>query len=163
MTAAEAVALLQQDPEWVRDMEDREAKWKAEEARLRALEDPIIVDLASVGIEVDSVWDLVNTSASYPEAIPTLIKHLGRPYDPRIRSGLARSLTVREAKGLAGEVLLQQLRHETNREVRWTLANALTMAADKRDVDAMKALLGDPNYADVHERLRSAVRKAARR
>jgi len=162
MTAAEALALLRQDPEWVRDMEERESKRQAEEARLRTLEGPIIADLANVGVRVDSIWDLVNSSASYAQAIPVLIKHLARPYDPKIRNGLARAITVREAKGMAGQAVLEQLRLEKDREVRWALANALTIVGDKRDVDGIKALLGDPSYEDVYDRLRPAVRKAAR-
>ena len=65
-------------------------------ARLRIEETPILVDLRKVGWNVESVWDLVNISAKYAEAIPVLLKHLLLPYSDRTREGIARSLAVPE-------------------------------------------------------------------
>jgi tetratricopeptide (TPR) repeat protein len=47
---------------------------EAREAELRKAEQPLMGDLAKVGVSVGSVYDLVNTRASYPEA-PVLLQH----------------------------------------------------------------------------------------
>lgn len=158
-SAEESERLLKACPEWVEQDRQREAKRKAAEERFRIEEEPIIRDLAAVGHEVGSVYDLVNTATSYPAAIPVLLDHLPRPYHPRIRQGIARALTVKEARGLAGEVLLRELRRsDEDHDTRWTLANALTVAAERKDAGGIRALLDDPKYGDVHERLGQAIR-----
>jgi hypothetical protein len=48
--------------------------------------------------DIDSIWNLVNTSKKYPEVVPILLKHLILPYSDRTREGLARSLAVPEAR-----------------------------------------------------------------
>jgi hypothetical protein len=150
---------LQSDPEWVRQNADREAKQAAAEAQFRVEEDPIIVDLAKVGLEVGSVWDLVNSSASYSEAIVVLLDHLRRPYHSRIRNGIIRALTTPEARSVAGQDVLRELGHEKDSENRWALANALTVVADRDDADQIRRLADDPAYEDIHERLEEALKK----
>jgi hypothetical protein len=79
-----------------------------------------------------------------------------------MRDMTARALTVVEARGIAGQPLLRELRRETDPEVRWVFANALTIAANKDDVDEITALATDPAFADVHERLNQALRNVRR-
>ena len=157
MTAAEAAELFNSCPEWVAQNAARESNRQAAELRFRAEEGPIIADLAKVGFEVGSVWDLVNTNKSYSAAIRTLLDHLHRPYHERIRNGIIRALTVREAKGIAGGEILDELRRETDSENRWALANALTVVAERDDMVSIDGLLEDPAYDDVSERLSEAL------
>jgi hypothetical protein len=159
-TAAEFMAELQANPEWVEQNAAREAKRAAAEAQFRIEEEPIIAALARAGFEVGSVWDLVNTNKSYPAAIPVLLDHLRQSYHARIREGIIRALTVKEAKGLAGGDIIRELRQEADSENRWALANALTVIAARGDAAAIKALLDDPAYADVSERLGEALKTA---
>jgi hypothetical protein len=65
-------------------------------ARLRVEEKPILADLRAAGLNVESVWDFVNTSTRYPEAVSILLRHLLLPYSDRTREGIARSLAVAE-------------------------------------------------------------------
>lgn len=160
-TAAELMARLNSDPEWVKKHEEREAQRLAAEARFRAEEEPILADLAAAGCTVNSVWDLVNTSSSYPTAIPVLLKHLRQPYHSRIREGIARALTVREARGTPARQILDELKQQADdgsHEVRWALANALTVAADASMTDEIEKLVNNPGYQDVQERLRTALK-----
>jgi hypothetical protein len=159
-TAAELMARLQRDPDWVRQNEEREARFKTLEARLAAEEEPILADLAGVGHTVRSIWDLVNSSAGYPAAIPVLCGHLRGSYHPRILEGIVRALTVREARGVAAREMLDELKRrgdEPASELRWALANALTITADRSMMEEITALLTDTRYEDVHERLRAAL------
>jgi len=165
-TAAEFMARLHSDPEWVRKNAEREARTKALEARFDAEERPILNDLAEVGCTVSSVWDLVNSSASYPHAIPVLLKHLQQPYHPRILEGIVRALTVKEARGAPAHEILDELKRRTvpspsddrPGDVRWALANALTVVADASMINEIKALVRDDCYQDMKERLETALK-----
>lgn len=56
---------------------------------------PIVEDLRAAGVDVDSVWDLVNTSEPYPAALPILLHHLERGgYPPRVMEAIGRALAV---------------------------------------------------------------------
>lgn len=161
--ADELMAELQANPEWVAQHNVREAKRADAETRFRIEEEPIMADLAVVGFDVGSVWDLVNTNNRYPSAIPVLLKHLRKPYHVRIREGIIRALTTPDARGLAAEAVLTELQTEADSELRWALANALTVVADRTNVGAIEALLNDPTYADVSERLGEALKTAGLR
>lgn len=162
ITAAELMARLQSDPEWVRQDAERERLHREFDARLAVEEQPLLADLAEAGHKLRSVWDLVNTSKSYPTAVPVLLKHLGSSYHPRIDQGIVRALTVREARGIAGRAILDRLSAGSDpigSEIRWLLANALTVIADATLRDELKKLAADPAFEDVHERLRVALKK----
>ena len=98
VTAAEFVADLAADSErqeraeeFARELEHRAEQW-------RAAETPILDDLSAVGVDVRSVWDLVNTDEPYPEALAILMEHLeyGR-YPDRVMEGVGRALAVKPA------------------------------------------------------------------
>ncbi len=74
--------------------QDRQKERAERSMRLKQEEEQIVGELKGVGCNVSSVWDLVNTSAKYPEAIPVLLRHLMMPYSDRTREGIARSLAV---------------------------------------------------------------------
>ncbi|MYN06240.1 hypothetical protein [Pseudoduganella aquatica] len=65
-------------------------------ARLAVEAAPLIAELKEAGMNVRSVWDLVNTAESYANAVPVLLKHLQMPYSDRTREGIARALAVRD-------------------------------------------------------------------
>jgi hypothetical protein len=157
-TAAEFMAELHANPEWVAQNAAREAKRAEAEAQFRIEEEPIIAALAVAGFEVGSVWDLVNTTERYPSAIPVLLKHLIKPYHVRIREGVIRALTTPDARGVAADAILAELHAEADSEVRWALANALTVVADQGNAAAIETLLHDPAYEDVSERLGEALK-----
>jgi hypothetical protein len=165
ISAAEFLAQLHSDPEWVRQNEEREARHKAKVAQLQhelePEEGPLVAELAEKGYRVSSVWELVNTKTSYPTAIAVLTKYLPRSQHPVLRNGIARALTVPEARGVAGREILDELKADKDpfgSEERWALANALTVAADRSMVDDIKAMIDDVGYEDVHERLRTALK-----
>jgi hypothetical protein len=98
ITAKDLLAQLHSDPEWVAKREQRERTRERRAAELHTAEAPLVKALQAAGISVTSVWDLVNTSARYPGAIPVLLSHLGRPYPDEIAAGIARALAVDDAR-----------------------------------------------------------------
>jgi hypothetical protein len=100
ITAGEAIArrehLLRTDPEYRAKVEAVEAERRERVRVLREAEQPIVADLRGVGLQVGSVWDLVNTSEPYPEALPVLLGHLERGgYPDRVMESLGRALAVK--------------------------------------------------------------------
>ncbi|HEX3997972.1 MAG TPA: hypothetical protein VHX65_05425 [Pirellulales bacterium] len=166
VTAAELMQRLTSDPGWLRQNQIREDRRRARIAQLRAElepeERPMLEELAKAGHAVSSVWDLVNTNAAYPAAIPVLARYLPSIRHPSLRQGVARALTVPEARGCAGMTILQELvgqKDAPGSEERWALANALVSAADRSMVDEISAMAADPSYADVRERFEAALER----
>lgn len=99
MTLAEHDALLKEEGRYdamVEAQRQRDEQVEAQAAELRLAEQPILRDLNAAGISVDSVWDLVNTSEPYPDALPILLDHLERgDYPDRVMESLGRALAVK--------------------------------------------------------------------
>jgi len=144
-TAADLLATLCSDPAWVAERERRQADLQRQTLAYRQAEVPLIAALRDAGVHVASVWDLVNTRAPYPSAIPILLEHLSRSYPERVREGIARALAVPEAHhGWA--TLLTAFRTETDATthgVKWALACALGAAATDDELAEVSQLLRD--------------------
>ena len=155
MTAAKLLQELNSDPEWVARDREREASREAFSARIREEARPVLEDLAKVGFPVRSVYDLVNTSSPYPEAIPILLEHLGQPYHPRIREGLARALTVREAQGAVPQ-LIEAFRQDPDVSLngpKWALGNALYFLAGEEFLPDILDLSLDSSHGPARHML----------
>lgn len=88
--------MLRSDPEYRAKVEAAEAERQERARRLREAEQAIVADLRAAGVPVDSVWDLVNTSKPYLDALPVLMEHLERGgYPVRVMESLGRALAVK--------------------------------------------------------------------
>ncbi|MBA3021740.1 hypothetical protein [Propionicimonas sp.] len=105
ISATELMVQLQNDPVYQQTIEVAEAEREIRVQALRRAEQPIVADLRAVGAEVDSVWDLVNTSEPYPAALPVLLNHLERGgYPERVMESLGRALAVRPSVAFWGRL-----------------------------------------------------------
>lgn len=96
ISATELTSRLENDPEYQRMVQAAEAERQQRERQLDEAEQPVVADLQAVGVQVDSVWDLVNTSEPYPAALPVLMEHLERGgYPEVVMEGLGRALAVK--------------------------------------------------------------------
>ena len=94
-------------------------------------------ELSKVGILIDDIYDLVNTRLPYPNAVPVLIELLKNGIgDDKIKEGVIRALTVREAKGKAGKVLLEEYNNSPTEKMflRWAIGNAMSVLIRNEDV-----------------------------
>ena len=108
--ASELMAQLEKDPEYVL-WRKRQDMYREEWTRMTRLDGvDMIKEIHEAGISISSVWDLVNTRDSYPEAISILIKHFNIPHHIAVFEGILRSLMVKEAKGIAGRTILDKLK-----------------------------------------------------
>lgn len=130
-------------------------------------EDRRVADaLRFAGCQVSSVFDLVNTSAAYPQAIPILIKMLTDVRHPRVREGIARALSVKEASPVV-QSLIDAFRSRSfatpqERHAKWAIGNAISVAADDDAVPAVAELLADKSHGLTRFMLPMALAKAKR-
>ena len=157
ITAREVLKRLEDDPEY----QDREAEREAQLRELRAELDEdqrfLVEEISREGYGISSVWDLVNNQphefletvfvGPYPRAYPILLRHLRVSHHPRVREGIIRALTVKDGGRDVEEALLEQFDVETDRSLRWVLANALQTAMPyhrRRKYSSIKAVLDIP-------------------
>lgn len=105
----------------------------------------IVDELQSVGLNVNTIYDLVNTRKAYPEAIDILLKHLPRPYHLKNKEGIIRALTVKEAAGKASPVLIAEYNNtpKDNMYYRWVIGNAITQTITRADIDSILQIIQD--------------------
>lgn len=136
-----------------------EEKRKAYEEKLAADEGPVIRALREAGVNVNSVWDLVNTSEPYPMALPVLIKHLSGNYHPKTLAGIARALAVRDpftiehAWPVGLDLFLktqsdQAIKEPEMRGFKEGLAVMLSVLCTEERLRQMFELIRDPRHGD---------------
>lgn len=145
MTAAELIASLNRDPNFVARREAQDHSIAQRELELKAAEKPLLQSLHVVGVRVESVWDLVNSRASYLSALPVLIDHLAKPYPTPIREGIARALATPEAS-FGWRALVDLFRSEIEQRVKDGLAVALSATVKDDTVDELIALAQDDTH-----------------
>lgn len=159
MTASELVAVLSADPEFVAREARKEAQRLVHVARMREAEMPLIEELASAGYVVDSAWDLVNTTASYPDALPVLFRHLQRPYPEPIRAGIVRAMGVREANW-AWDTIAALYNEEPPGEVKDGMAAALSGSAGDAELGKLIDLVSNASHGQSRILLLRALRRS---
>ena len=102
-------------------------------------------ELADVGVMISSVYDLVNTAKSYPNAIPILLNHVNKDYHERNKEGIIRALAVKEARGKASPILIAEY-HRTPKDkmsLRWAIGNTIRMTITEDDVESILPIVQD--------------------
>lgn len=143
ITHKELFEKLSRDPEYLARMAAKERQLRQIEAEVARAEAPVVRDLRAAGVDVESVWDLVNTADPYPVAIPVLLEHLERDYPPIVTEGIARALAVREARP-AWDAIARRFRQESRERAKDGLAVALAAIAVDNNIEELKGLILDP-------------------
>jgi len=127
----------------------------------------IVQDLVAAGVPVRDVWDLVNTSKQYRQAIPVLIRWLehleawSEPSERRsLEEGIVRSLTVPAARGVATPVLIKRFRDTAyDTAHRWVIGNALGVVADSSFYDEIMPIVTEPGYGIARQMIVEGLAK----
>ncbi|MEN3382544.1 MAG: hypothetical protein V7608_2588 [Hyphomicrobiales bacterium] len=164
ITAEELMAQLRQDPEFCarEKLEDEEIERYNQETRIEQKQ--LLTELREVGVVVDDVWDLVNTRAEYPAAIPVLVRHLPKSYTLGVREGIARALTVEYAGPEVLRKLVDEfLKHtDSESELKWVLGNAIATVATPSDEEALIGLAMDRVHGRGRDRIIAALRRVVK-
>ena len=146
--ATDILAELARDPRFVAEERERDARLAAAEAALDRQAQPILHDLAEVGVTAETVWNIEPHDAARPAVTEVLFRHLERTeYDDPIRDALARSIGTRRA-AWAWNRLLVLYRAEQREMVKDGLAAALGQAATKDSLDALDAEIRERKHGE---------------
>jgi len=140
-SAEEVARELEADPAFRARWAEIHARRERLEAESRAAQRPILEDLARHGVEVSSVWDFVNTSEPYHEALPVLMDHFERGgYPSGVMEGLGRALAVGPSIRWWSQ-LKERYLHPRNEGERIGATVALAACATKEQFDELVELL----------------------
>lgn len=96
--------------------------------------------LQTVGISFSDIYDLVNTTEPYPEAIPVLINLLkeGLTHDG-VKEAIIRALAVKEARGIAGSILIEEYFKipEDKMLLRWAVGNTMEVVITENELESV--------------------------
>jgi hypothetical protein len=159
MTAAEVMAELNADPKWVAKQEAAERDRLAHYKEVLRVEAPITKELRRIGVDVESVSDLVNTAEPYPEALPILLKHLTRAYPRDTKESIARALAVPGAV-FAWNTVRRLFENETDEDVKDGLAVALSGMCDDEHLDELIQLAANTKFGPSRILLLGALERS---
>lgn len=146
-------------PGWTLSEEQRkaqEAKRRAWSAVLIASGEIVLADLRAAGFELETISDLFNRTEPwrndvpippYPEAIPILLKHLGKPHHFTTNEEIVRALTAPDGR-VAFDRLVDEFRRTADPDV--------AAGEKRRAVELVVAGVGDLYTRDEVERITAA-------
>lgn len=155
MTATELLEMLKKDKQYQEKRKKRDLEIEKFKKLLHEDSLPLIQALEKVGVQVKSVWDLVNTQKSYSEAIPVLIDHLSKSYHLRTKAGIARALAVKESIGIAWDTLIDEYRkaipdekiQDANKKgYKEGLASTISFLADRSTCETILTLIQEKEH-----------------
>lgn len=160
---------LANDPKYQAMRREQDAKRAEFRAMLDRDQAALVQELRDVGVHVamnnipgqeyagppNSVWDLVNSSISYPEAIPVLIRHMGIEHHPRIQEGIVRALAVVEARDVATERLIEEFVSidDPDSNYKWAVGLALATTTTPKTATKVAALALDKSHGKSRSQL----------
>jgi hypothetical protein len=115
---------------------------------------PLLKDLNANGFNIVDFNDLTLEKSRYKEALPILLKWIDQIKNPDIADTLVRAVSVPWAKRIAVPVLLKKLiseRGSDNKELTWSIGNALYFVADKTNIEELLDICKDPAYGDARQ------------
>ena len=147
-TAGELMAELEADPEHQARKRDREAAEREEQRTLAEAEKPILADLAAIGVETDSVWNLYRDPEAREKSVSVLLDHVDRDYPDKVVLGIGGALADKSAR--ASWDRIKQIYLSTDSEVvRDRLAAVLAEVAVREHYDDLLAFLDDESLGQT--------------
>jgi len=112
-------------------------------------------EIKKIGIEINDVYDLVNSRQSYRSAIPVLMNFLrSGVQDMTLREGIVRALGAKEARGTeAGKLLIEEFwkMPKDDKILRWTIGNTISIIADDSLFDEISKIVRDTTNGQSRE------------
>jgi hypothetical protein len=152
--AAELMAELEQDPDFVARNEQRKREQEENIKEYRQAAAPVLAALSEIGFNVDSIGDLRRMRIKYERAVPVLLQWLPEITDPRVKEDIVRTLSVPWAQPCAARPLINEFERvadPTGTDLRWAIGNALEVVADESVLDELLRLAADRRYGRARE------------
>jgi hypothetical protein len=135
-------------------------------------EQRLVAELQDAGLNVDSIWDLVNSNQQFPEVLPILVNWLSRlePNSPEratrsFAEAVVRSLSVPKApKGTAAKMikLLTECDMTLPSGLPWAIGNALSIVAEDSNFDRLAEIVRDTYFGIARQGVVLALGKSRR-
>ncbi len=102
-------------------------------------------ELGKVGVQIEDIFDLVNTKEPYPKAIPVLLNLLSEVSHDGVKEGIIRALAVKEAKGVAGKVLIKEYKKTPKDKslLLWAIGNTMEVVISDDDIEDVLEIVAD--------------------
>lgn len=146
-TAAEFKAELDNNPEYLRRLAERQSAATAQGAAAAEDERNLVAELRAAGVSASSVYDFVGERVAPLAAAPVLVKHLAAAHIRVVREGIIRALSCSHLRPLAFEALRAGFSQSTEPSERWLFANALAAMATLKELQP--ELAGIAEYAEL--------------
>lgn len=134
-TAAELVQKLSSDSAFVRRQQIREEARQEKATRLLKAGGPLVSALEAVGINMISIWDLVNSTVDYSKAVFIMRDHLLMDYPDEVLEGIARALAIPAAEVVRSDLIrmLKSCSHSDS-QVAYSLALAVSATTHEKNL-----------------------------
>src|ERR1700677_1288806 len=109
-SAWEIINKLRKDPAYMAKNAEREKRRDALAQEFARLSEPIISDLAAVGLIYSSIDDLQRSGVHYEKAVPVLVKWLPLLTNQALKESVVRTLSVPWAKPVAALPLIAEFK-----------------------------------------------------
>ena len=119
----------------------------------------LIRDLEAIGINVLSVWDLVNGPNNYDFALPILIQYLEAADDIRFKEGIIRAMGVKGFDA-AVPVLLNEFKTSNDDGYKWAIGNTIEVIAPKEALVELNEIVADKKHGDSRQMIALALGKS---
>lgn len=159
-TAAELVRKLSGDSAFVQRQQIREETRQGRAVKLLVAGAPVVSALKAVGVNVVSVWDLVNSTMDYSKAVFVLRDHLLMNYPDEVLEGIARALAIPAAEVVRPD-LIRKLRAygRSESQIAYSLALAIGATTHEENLVEMLELVKDKELGASRVGLLFAVKR----
>lgn len=167
ITAQELTQKLESDPEWVARRDKRNVEVQSKRARILLEQHPVLKDLQAVGINYESLDDMLHSSYPYPAAVPVLLKHLQLMYSDSLRALIARCLATKEAV-FAWDFLVDAyskeplVREDRDSKTKDGLAAAISATVTSSRIEDLIMLVSNPHHGPSRVLLLKPLRVRAK-
>lgn len=164
MTAAELLARLDKDPDYQRRKAEKQQRRAIRNARLSEALHPVLVDLAGVGVEAESIHEMVKRYAPLPpHVVEVLLKWLPRVEPDRFKGPLISALGAAD-KPFDGRPLVHCFeRDKYDSLLRWPIANTMALARPFGISEWLETAVTNPLFGNARQMLVLALARLAPR
>lgn len=125
-------------------------------------ENKVNEELGKVGVIVNDIFDLVNSNKPYPNAIPVLINLLKEGIsNDVVKEGVIRALAVKEAKGKAGEILIEEYKKTPKDKIMllWVIGNTMEVVISENEIENILEIVQNKSNGMSRQMFVSALGK----
>lgn len=161
-TAAELMAELRKDPDFLARERAREQQDRENRERYARAAGPLLAELDAAGFRLGTLGELRQLGRAAAAAVPILLRWLPRADYPPLKEEIVRTLSVPWAGPLAAPALIAEFERAGTDEpagsgLRWAIANALSVVAGDPVFEEIVRLARDAGAGKAREMLTLAL------